>query len=112
MYIQSYKYNLENRPTKDFKLIIHADVKPPNEYRGRYNASIVDEVAVIFINEVKGRLTRFSFKTFITNLILAKIRSQGKLALVVCSIPKNGALGKILQNATFMIWDQNARGFR
>ncbi|CAB3235853.1 unnamed protein product [Arctia plantaginis] len=54
MYIQSFKYNLENRPTNDFKLIIHADVKPPNEHRGRYNAPIVDEVAVLLIDEDKG----------------------------------------------------------
>lgn len=53
-YIQSFKYNLENRPTNDFKLIIHADVKTPNEYRGRYNAPIVDEVAVLLIDEDKG----------------------------------------------------------
>nr|XP_026491794.1 uncharacterized protein LOC113397591 [Vanessa tameamea] len=53
-YIQSFKYNLENRPPNDFKLIIHADVKPPNEHRGRYNAPIEDEVAVLLIDEDKG----------------------------------------------------------
>nr|XP_026487949.1 uncharacterized protein LOC113394741 [Vanessa tameamea] len=53
-YIHSFKYNLENRSTHDLKLIIHADVKPPNEHRGRYNAPIVDEVAVLLIDEEKG----------------------------------------------------------
>ncbi|GBP66856.1 ATP-dependent DNA helicase pif1 [Eumeta japonica] len=53
-YIQSFKYNLENRPPNDLKLIIHADVKPPNEHRGRYNAPVVDEVAVLMIDEDKG----------------------------------------------------------
>nr|XP_036226589.1 uncharacterized protein LOC118682310 isoform X2 [Bactrocera oleae]XP_036226590.1 uncharacterized protein LOC118682310 isoform X2 [Bactrocera oleae] len=50
----SFKYNLENRPPNDLKLIIHADVKPPNEPRGRYNAPVVDEVAVLMIDEDKG----------------------------------------------------------
>ncbi|CAB3233342.1 unnamed protein product [Arctia plantaginis] len=78
-------------------------------------------------------------KTFITNLILAKVRSQGKLALAVassgiaatllaggrtahstfklpltvslqkdsvCSIRKNGPLGKVLQDVTLIIWDE------
>ncbi|XP_053597308.1 uncharacterized protein LOC128668406 [Microplitis demolitor] len=53
-YIQSFKYNLENRPPNDLKLIIHADVKPNNEHRGRYNAPVVDEVAVLMIDEDKG----------------------------------------------------------
>lgn len=53
-YIQCFKYNLENRPTNDLKLIIHADAKPLNEHRGRYNAPIVDEVAVLLIDEDKG----------------------------------------------------------
>ncbi|XP_069963810.1 phosphatidylinositol phosphatase PTPRQ isoform X4 [Bactrocera oleae] len=44
----------ENRPPNDLKLIIHADVKPPNEHRGRYNAPVVDEVAVLMIDEDKG----------------------------------------------------------
>lgn len=75
-------------------------------------------------------------KTFVTNLILAKVRSQGKLALAVaslgiaatllaggrtahsafklhltvslqkdnvCSIRKNGPLGKILQDVSLII---------
>jgi len=50
MYIRSFKYILENRLTNDFKLIIHAD-EPSNEHRGRYNAPIVDEVAVLLIDE-------------------------------------------------------------
>lgn len=54
MYIQNFKYNLENRPTNDFKPIIHIDVKPLNKYRGRYNALIVDEVTVLLIDENKG----------------------------------------------------------
>lgn len=55
MYIQNFKYNFENRPTNDFKPIIHADVKPPNEHRGRYNAVIVvDEGTILLINENKG----------------------------------------------------------
>lgn len=54
MYIQSFKYNLKNRPTNNFQLIIYDDVKPPNEHRGRYNAPIVDEVAVLLIDEDKG----------------------------------------------------------
>ncbi|XP_063929859.1 uncharacterized protein LOC135142123 [Zophobas morio] len=53
-YIQSFKYNLENRPISDLKLIIHADVKPPNDHRGRYNMPIVDEVAVLLIDEDTG----------------------------------------------------------
>ena len=76
-------------------------------------------------------------KTFVTNLILAKVRSQGKLALAVassgiaatllvgvrtahatfklpltvslhkasvCSICKNGPLGKVLQDVSLIIW--------
>ncbi|GBP72118.1 ATP-dependent DNA helicase pif1 [Eumeta japonica] len=78
-------------------------------------------------------------KTFITNLILAKVRSLGKLALAVassgiaatllaggrtahstfklpltvslekdsvCSIRKNGPLGKVLQDVSLIIWDE------
>ena len=77
--------------------------------------------------------------TFVTNLILAKVRSQGKLALAVassgiaatllvdvrtahatfklpltvslhkdsvCSIRKNGPLGKVLQDVCLIIWDE------
>ena len=54
MYIQSFKYNLENRPISDLKLKIHANVKLPNYHRGRYNMPIVDEVAVLLIGEDKG----------------------------------------------------------
>jgi hypothetical protein len=46
MYIQ--------RPISDLKLMIHADVKPPNDHRGRYNMPIVDEVAVLLIDKDKG----------------------------------------------------------
>jgi hypothetical protein len=52
-YIQSFKYNLENRPISDLKLIIHADVKPPNDHGGWYNMTIVDEVAVLLIDDDK-----------------------------------------------------------
>lgn len=78
-------------------------------------------------------------KIFITNLILAKVRFQGKLALAVassriaatllaggrtahstfklrltvslqkdsvCSIRKNGSLGKVLQDIILIIWDE------
>jgi hypothetical protein len=45
-YIQIFKYNLENRPISDLKLIIHADVKPPIDHRDRYNKPIVDKVAI------------------------------------------------------------------
>ena len=54
MYIQSFKYNFENRLISNLKLILHADVKPPNDHRGRYNMPIVDEVAVLLIGEDKG----------------------------------------------------------
>lgn len=53
-YIKSFKYNLENRPAHDLKLIIHADLKPPNDHRGRYNVPTVDEVAVLLVDEDKG----------------------------------------------------------
>ena len=42
------------RPISDLKLIIHADTKPPNGHRGRYNMPIVDEVTVLLIDEDKG----------------------------------------------------------
>jgi len=51
MYIQ-HLYNFENRPTNDFKLIIHADdMKLPNKYQGRYNEPIVDEVDILLIDK-------------------------------------------------------------
>ena len=53
-YIQSFKYNFENRLISDLKLIIHADVKPPNDHGGRYNRPIVDELAVFLMDEDKG----------------------------------------------------------
>lgn len=53
-YIQSFKYNLENRPMSDLKRIIHADVRPHNDHRCRYNVPIIDEVAVLLIDEDKG----------------------------------------------------------
>lgn len=46
--------NLEIRPAHDLKLIIHADLKLPNDHRGRYNAPTVDEVAVFLVDEDKG----------------------------------------------------------
>jgi len=60
MYIQSFKYNLENRPKNDFHLISHADVKP-NEHRGQYNVPIVDDVAVLLIDELQ-RSPRYCVK--------------------------------------------------
>ena len=53
MYIQSFKYNFENRLISNLKLILHADVKPPNDHRGRYNMPMVDKVAVHLIDEDK-----------------------------------------------------------
>ena len=53
-YVQNFKYNLENRQLQDMKLIIYADLKPPNEHKGRYNAPTVDEVAVLLVDEDKG----------------------------------------------------------
>ena len=53
MYIPRFKNNLENRPMIDFKFIICADVIPPNEHQGQYNAPIVNEVAVYLIDKDK-----------------------------------------------------------
>ncbi|KAE9522930.1 hypothetical protein AGLY_016561 [Aphis glycines] len=39
---------------QEFELITHADMKPPNEHRGRYNAPIIAKVAALLIDEDKG----------------------------------------------------------
>ncbi|CAI6357225.1 unnamed protein product [Macrosiphum euphorbiae] len=56
--IQSFRSNIEWRSfdeLQNFKLIIHADRVPQDEHRGQYNAPIIDEVAVLLVNEDKGR---------------------------------------------------------
>ena len=53
-YVQNFKYYLENRPLQDLKWIIHADLKPPKEHKGRNNAPTVDEVAIPLVDEDKG----------------------------------------------------------
>lgn len=54
-YIQDFKSNLDNNlKSDDLKIIIHADRRPVNEHRGRYNAPTANEVAVLLVNEDKG----------------------------------------------------------
>lgn len=55
IYISSFKYNLEHNSSSDnLKLIIHADRTPQNQHRSRYNSPIVNEVAVLLVDEDKG----------------------------------------------------------
>lgn len=43
------------RNTNDnFKLIIHSDRVPTNQHRARYNVPIVNEVAVLLVDEDTG----------------------------------------------------------
>ena len=52
-YIVSFKTTLETIPpnTKDFKLINHANKKPANQHRGRYNIPTTNEVAILMVGE-------------------------------------------------------------
>jgi len=53
-YISSFKYNLETNSFKEnFKLIIHADRTPQNQYQGKYNSPTTNEVVVLLVNEDK-----------------------------------------------------------
>ncbi|KAF0768422.1 ATP-dependent DNA helicase [Aphis craccivora] len=57
-------------------------------------------------------------KTFLINLLLAQIRSSGKVALAVasseyvCLIRKNGPLEKILQETSFVVWNEYTMSHR
>ncbi|XP_053597507.1 uncharacterized protein LOC106694146 [Microplitis demolitor] len=52
-YIKDFKVAIESVPKnqKEFQVIINADKKPPGEHRGRFNAQMAKEVAVIIAGQ-------------------------------------------------------------
>jgi hypothetical protein len=50
-YVIDFKYAIESVPkdSKQFQVIIHADRKPPDAQRGRFNRPTVNEVAVVIV---------------------------------------------------------------
>ena len=51
-YIRDFKTAIENVPPgQDFKVVIHADRKPGIEHRGRYNAPVTSEVALVIVGQ-------------------------------------------------------------
>ena len=53
-YVSIFKYALENIALPDHKVIIRADMRPVGEHERRYNAPLVDEVAIILDNQQHG----------------------------------------------------------
>ncbi|GBP42624.1 ATP-dependent DNA helicase pif1 [Eumeta japonica] len=53
-YVRSFKAAIDSIPqgqNNNYKVIIKADRRPAEEHRGRYNAPVVDEVAVILVDQ-------------------------------------------------------------
>ncbi|GBP82283.1 hypothetical protein EVAR_86637_1 [Eumeta japonica] len=53
-YVRSFKAVIDSIPqgqNNNYKVIIKADRRPAEEHRGRYNAPVVDEVAVILVDQ-------------------------------------------------------------
>lgn len=54
-YVTSFRYQVENATNiQDLKLLIHADRKPAEAHRGRFNALTVNEVAVVLVGQEYG----------------------------------------------------------
>lgn len=51
-YIMSFKTAVEQgKLQEDYKIIIRADKRPPNQHRGRFNEPSLDEVAILLVGE-------------------------------------------------------------
>ncbi|KAL4098780.1 hypothetical protein QTP88_023318 [Uroleucon formosanum] len=51
-YIKDLKSAIDKiPPSESFKVVIHADKKPPEEHRGRYNAPTANEVALVLVDQ-------------------------------------------------------------
>jgi hypothetical protein len=49
--VNIFKMSLDKMPTDEYKVVIRADRRPEGEHERRYNAPIVDEVAVVIVAE-------------------------------------------------------------
>lgn len=47
--IKIFKYALNQMPTNDYQIVIKADKTPPGEHEGRFNAPMVEEVAIMMV---------------------------------------------------------------
>ncbi|XP_062518309.1 uncharacterized protein LOC134193499 [Corticium candelabrum] len=56
-YVQSFKLakDVLREYDQQYKVVIHADKRPPREHRGRFNAPMCDEVAVLMVTEEHGK---------------------------------------------------------
>ena len=45
--IRSFKIDLDQMPTDDYKVVIRADKTPPGQLKRRFNALVKDDVAVV-----------------------------------------------------------------
>ena len=57
-YVRSFKAAIDSIPqgqNNNYKVIIKADRRPVGEHRGRYNAPVADEVAVILVDQESDR---------------------------------------------------------
>lgn len=50
-YIRSFKAAMERQTHGNFRVIIHADKKPRDEHKGRYNTPTVNEVAIVIVGQ-------------------------------------------------------------
>ncbi|XP_039957025.1 uncharacterized protein LOC120772464 isoform X1 [Bactrocera tryoni] len=49
--IQLFKMALEMKPTDDHKIVIRADKRPAGEHERRFNAPVLNEVAIVVVGE-------------------------------------------------------------
>ncbi|XP_050326830.1 uncharacterized protein LOC126757177 isoform X1 [Bactrocera neohumeralis] len=49
--IQLFKIALEMKPTDDHKIVIRADKRPAGEHERRFNAPVLNEVAIVVVGE-------------------------------------------------------------
>lgn len=52
--IRLFTTALDRMPSDDFKIVIRADKRPTREHERRYNAPIIEEVAIFIVGDIDG----------------------------------------------------------